>query len=165
MNIKLVGIAAIVTLLSTGAVFAQGVPGQHFLDNWDDNGDGIVTLAEVEEKRGNVFYSFDQEDDGFLSAEDYVFFDEARAADMAMEVGQNGQGRGNGGGHGKGGGHGNGGGNMGQHRGAQGMSLEANDINGDGQVSLAEFMENSVIWLANMDNNSDGVVTTEDFTG
>ena len=127
-------------LLAT-SVAAGGTPGQGFIENWDDNADGVVTLAEVSEKRENVFYTFDEDGDGVITADEYVAFDNARAADQANEGG-------NGGGHGKA---------------SIGMTLEFNDGDGDGAVSFEEFTSQSEAWFAILDRNGDGEVTTADF--
>lgn len=70
-------------LLSGSAAFAQAGHGAHFITNWDRDDDGIVTLAEATEKRGDIFTAFDADEDGKLSASEYNSFDEARAADQA----------------------------------------------------------------------------------
>ncbi|WP_456390596.1 EF-hand domain-containing protein [Profundibacter sp.] len=134
--------------LGTAAIAQQGNPGGHFIENWDTNEDGQVTLAEATERRSDIFTTFDEDDDGFLSASDYAMFDEARANDHAND-GQ-GQGRGRGRGHG-------------QDREGQGMTMDFNDVNGDGQVSRDEFMTRSKDWYAQMDRNGDGTITTADF--
>ncbi len=129
------------TLVATSA-FAGGTPGAGFLESWDYDADGQVTLAEITEKRGDVFVTFDEDGDGMLTAAEYVMFDEARAADQENE-------RGNGnGGHGKA---------------SVGMTLEFNDVDGDGAVSQAEFVGQAEAWFAILDKNGDGVVTTADF--
>ncbi|WP_121632774.1 EF-hand domain-containing protein [Tropicibacter alexandrii] len=135
-------LALILTLAAT-PLLAQGVPGQHFVENWDLNGDGAVSLEEATERRGDVFTSFDQNEDGALDAEEYVVFDEARALDMQNE------------------GAGHGGGNM--QNAAEGMELAMNDVDGDGKVTREEFISQAAVWIANMDLNEDGVITTEDF--
>jgi len=43
------------------------------------------------------------------------------------------------------------------------MSLAANDGNGDGSVSLAEFAAQDAAFLAAMDRSGDGVLTGDDF--
>ncbi len=137
--------------LGTAAYAQQGNPGAHFIENWDANEDGQVTLAEATEKRSDIFFTFDEDDDGFLSTNDYAMFDEARVNDRAnMQQGGQGQGRGQG--------HGGG-----QDREGQGMSMEFNDVNGDGQVSRDEFMARTPDWYATMDRNGDTVITTADF--
>jgi len=131
-------------LISLSAVSAQaaGMPGAGFLENWDANANGSVTLAEVLEKRENIFYTFDESGDGVLTSEEYVAFDEARAADQANEA------RNGGGGHGKA---------------AMGMTLGFNDGDGNGEVTMEEFIGNSEAWFALLDRNVDGVVTSADF--
>lgn len=143
---NLLTLSAAFVLTASFAFAQQGNPGAHFIENWDGNEDGVVTLAEVSERRSDVFASFDQDDDGFLSADDYVLFDEARANDQANN---------HGGGQGKGREQGG--------RNSEGMTLEFNDINGDGQVSLEEFMARSVDWFGGMDRNGDGEITGKDF--
>jgi hypothetical protein len=71
-------------LALTTAVQAQDAPGTHFMENWDLDGDGQVTFAEAEERRGDIFTMFDQDEDGLLSSEEYDLFDETRAAEMAL---------------------------------------------------------------------------------
>lgn len=139
--------AAAFGLTAPLAFAQQGNPGAHFIENWDQNDDGIVTLAEVTERRDGIFASFDQDDDGFLSADDYILFDEARANDQANNHG--GQGRGQGG--------------QGGGRNSEGMTLRFNDTDGDGQVSRAEFMAKSTDWFQMIDRNGDGELTPKDF--
>ena len=133
--------------LGTAAYAQQGNPGAHFLENWDTHEDGQVTLAEATERRSDIFLTFDEDDNGILSASDYATFDEARANDHAnLEQGGQGQGQGSV-----------------QIRAEQGLTLEFNDINGDGQVSRDEFMAKTADWFATMDRNGDGTITTADF--
>lgn len=118
-------------------------PGSHFVENWDLDGDGKVTQAELTEKRGEVFYMFDENEDGQLDSAEYDLFDETRKADMEANAG----------GHPKGG-----------KKGPQvGMKRDFNDTDGDGKVSRAEFLGQVGAWLAMLDRNGDGVVTTADF--
>lgn len=140
-----------IALGSAAAYAQQGNPGAHFLENWDTNEDGQVTLAEATERRGDIFLTFDEDDNGVLSASGYATFDEARANDHA-NLEQGGQGRGAG--QGQGGV---------QIRAEQGLTLEFNDINGDGQVSRDEFMARTADWFATMDRNGDGIITTAGF--
>lgn len=124
----------------------NGQPGAHFIESWDLDEDGQVTQAEVTERRGDIFVTFDEEDDGVLSAQDYVMFDAARASDQE-DKGQGGQGHG--------------GGNA--QKASVGMELGFNGVDGNGSVSLKEFMNRSVDWFQILDRNQDGVVTTADF--
>lgn len=132
--------AAVVAILAT-PILAAGNPGSGFITNWDGDDNNAVSLAEVIEKRENVFVTFDEDGDGIITAEEYIAFDEARAADQAYESNGNG-------GHGKA---------------SMGMTLEFNDSDGDGAVSLAEFVGRSEAWFAILDRNGDAVVTSADF--
>lgn len=134
-------LSAVIIALSAGPVLAAGSPGSGFITNWDGDGNGAVSLAEVIERRENVFVTFDEDADGILTAGEYVAFDEARAADQANEGNRNG-------GHGKA---------------SVGMTLDFNDSDGNGAVSQAEFTGNSEAWFAILDRNGDGEVTSADF--
>ena len=135
--------AAIV--LGTAVSAQQGNLGGHFFENWDDNADGQVTLAEATTKRGEIFFTFDEDDDGVLSASDYITFNEARDNDHAtMKEAGRGQGHG-------------------PDRENQGMTMDFNDVNGDGQVSRDEFISRTHDWFAMMDRNDDGTITAADF--
>lgn len=135
-------LTAILCIVALPALAQQGLPGAHFVENWDLNEDGQVTLAEAQERRGDVFLTFDANEDGFLDAEEYVLFDEARANDM--------EGQGD---------HGSGA----MMRAADGMLLERNDTDGDGKVSRDEFLTQAQTWMDSMDRNGDSVITTADF--
>lgn len=139
-------------VLSTSAAMAQDMtPGGHFVANWDLNGDGTVTLEEATEKRGDVFTTFDADENGKLSTTEYDMFDEARANDQADMKAAMGKGKGMGNGHGKG---------MGEEG---GMMRAFNDTDADGFVSRDEFMAKTPDWIAMMDRNADGAVTADDF--
>jgi Ca2+-binding EF-hand superfamily protein len=43
------------------------------------------------------------------------------------------------------------------------MTLEFNDADGNGEITMEEFTGNSEAWFALLDRNADGVVTTADF--
>ncbi len=150
MNLKLIATLSLSTLLLAGTAHGQNVPGQHFMDSWDLDKNGEVTVEEIAERRADIFYTFDEEDDGYLSAQDYEMFDEARANDAAAQKAQ-------------GGGYGDTGAVKNPLRGAAGMSLENNDNDGDGRVSLEEFVSNAPAWFEAMDRNGDGVITLADF--
>ncbi len=134
-------IAALIA--GTAATAQQGQPGAHFIENWDMDENGQVSLAEAQEKRGDIFRMFDSDENGLLNSTEYDLFDETRRADMAENAG----------GHKKG-----------QMRGVEkAMMRDFNDVNGDGQVSHDEFVGRAADWFAMMDKNGDGVVTTDDF--
>ena len=134
-------LTALALVMATAASAQQGQPGGHFVDNWDQDGDGAVTLAEATERRDMVFGTFDANEDGFLDAEEYDLFDEARANDMADN-----------------GGHG-----AGMQRLGQGLMRDFNDTDGDGMVSKDEFLSLTGDWFAMIVTNGDVAVTTDDF--
>lgn len=134
--------------LVAGMAFAQnGSPGAHMIEQWDGNADGQVTLEETRTKRGEVFYMFDIENDGVLTAEDWA----GVAQHMADELGGNGQGQGHGQGRGPG---------AKMH---EAMTVAYNDADGDGQVTLEEFTAATDTLFAALDANGDKVVTMDDF--
>ena len=138
---RLTALAAF-ALLFPFAAAAQGTPGSHFIENWDLDENGSVSLDEITERRGDVFVMFDQDDNGSLDAAEYALFDETRAADMEINAGDHGKGR---------------------HRIQEGLTLAFNDINADGEVSKEEFIANSAAWVAGVDRDGDGAITAADF--
>ncbi len=137
-------------LISAAPLLAQNAtPGGHFIANWDADGDGVVTLAEATAKRGDVFTAFDADEDGRLSAEEYALFDQARANDQAAMRAEMAKGGGKGPGHG-----------MNEEG---GMTRAFNDVDADGFVSRDEFIARTPDWITQMDRNTDGQITTDDF--
>ena len=61
-------------------------PGENFILTWDYDGDGKVALAEVLERRGDLFDSFDENGDGVLSAEELTAHDQMREIMQANEI-------------------------------------------------------------------------------
>ncbi len=148
-------LTAALLLFGTASFAQDAAHGAHFLQNWDLDGDGIVTLAEATEKRNDVFTAFDADEDGKLSSTEYDQFDEMRATDQAQMQEANGMGKGKGKGHGKG--HGM----FGNEE--AGMQRGFNDANGDGFVSREEFMAVTPGWVTKMDRNKDGKISADDF--
>jgi len=110
-------LAALALILAAAPALAQqGNPGAHFLENWDTDGDGRVTLAEAESRRGDVFAAFDADEDGALRGAEYDLFDQARAQDQ--------QGQGHGAGYGPA---------------DRGMERGFNDRDGDGAITATDF--------------------------
>lgn len=135
-------LVATLAFLPVATFAADGTPGSHFIESWDLNGDAVVTANELQERRGDVFYTFDSDEDGILTAEEYTYFDDARALDMEAQ-----------------GGHA--GGRM--MRVGEGMTLAFNDLDADGEVSREEFLAQVDAWLAMIDQNGDGQITQADF--
>ncbi|MFT5786127.1 MAG: hypothetical protein ACI9KK_001481 [Ascidiaceihabitans sp.] len=133
--------ATIIGLIPTLS-FAEDKPGFHFIESWDLNDNGSVSLEEITERRGDVFFMFDQDENGILNAEEYVLFDETRAADMENNAGSHGKRAG---------------------RIQEGLTLAFNDSDADGEVSKAEFLANSTSWVTQIDRDSDGMITAADF--
>ena len=158
-------LATAALLLSTATAFAQGSGhGAHFISNWDQDGDGVVTLEEATTNAAMCSPRLTADEDGKLSAEEYALFDEMRATDQAQmqeEMGM-GQGAGAGQGKGKGKGHSMGmGGQMGGEEG--GMQRGFNDADATAFVTREEFMAKTPDWIAMMDRNGDGKVMADDF--
>lgn len=134
--------AVLVLTATATAALAQTTPGDQFMQSWDLDGNGAATLEELREMRGNVFMAFDADQNDILDAEEYVYFDEARANDVAnYEAEQRDQ----------------------MQAVADGMSLTASDTNGDGVVGREEFLAGTEGWFADLDTNGDDVVTLDDF--
>jgi len=139
---KTIVLTAGMMLLATSAI-AQSTPGDQFMQSWDLNGDGKVTLEELRTMRGKVFNAFDADQNGYLSAEEYVAFDKARASDVAKydDPDQRAQ----------------------MQSVADGMSLSNSDTDGDGRVGRKEFLAGADRWLSNLDTDDSGSVTLQDF--
>lgn len=133
---------ALASPLAAAGADGQQVPGAHFIENWDLDEDGQVTLAETTQKRADIFYMFDQDENGSLDDAEYDLFDETRQADIDANAG----------------------GPKGQMRGLnQAMMRDFNDRDSDGSVTEAEFLEGAADLFLQMDRNKDGVITTADF--
>lgn len=144
-------ILALCALAPTAALAQAGDPGAHFLEQWDSNSDGQVTLEEAIAKRGEIFFMFDTDSDGTLSMEDW-----AGVADhMAAEMGSKGNGQGAG--HGAGQGNGPG---AAMH---QAMTPDFNDADADGVVTAEEFQSATTRLFPMLDRSGDGVLTKADF--
>ena len=128
--------------MSSRSAGSHAVPGAHFIENWDQDGDGRVTAAETAEKRDQIFTMFDQDEDGQLNATEYDLFDETRAADIDANAG----------------------GGKGPMKAVhEAMQRGFNDADGDGLVSRAEFAAQSATFFGLLDRDADGAVTPADF--
>lgn len=140
MNKRLAYAVALAAMVSP-VMAENNEPGSHFITNWDINEDGVVSLDDIKSRRGDIFLTFDADEDGAIDAEEYTYFDDARANDMENNPG-----------HGKG-----------MKRASEGMTLAFNDVDGNGEVSRDEFLSKSGDWLALLDRNGDGEVSPADF--
>lgn len=133
------------TLVAGMALAQQGQPGANFIEQWDMNDDGQVSLAEAIEKRGEIFVMFDTQADGTLDASDWGGVAEHLAAENAN----------------KDSGH-----NMGNGPGKfihLAMTAAYNDADGDGLVTDAEFAAATATLFGQIDRNGDGLMTSADF--
>lgn len=128
---------------STAFATSHAQPGAHFIENWDLDGDGRVTLEEAIEKRGDLFYMFDQDENGVLDGAEYDQFDATRRADIDMNAGGRDTGP------------------MKQLDARMGRAF--NDADGDGMVTRDEFLAGTSDWFALVDRDGDGAITSADF--
>lgn len=131
---------------ASGVAAQQAIPGAYFIEQWDGDADGRVTPEEARQKRADVFVMFDQSGDGIFQPEEWALIAEHLAAENAAQ----GQGAGMG---------------MGQGPGMkvrEAMQAPFNDLDGDGQVTAAEFTEATDKLFAALDRNGDGFLTVED---
>ncbi|TCP39900.1 EF-hand domain-containing protein [Rhodovulum marinum] len=133
---------AFVLAAIAGPASAQDTAGAFFMQVWDLDHDGTVTLAELERMRGNVFGRFDVNEDGALDAAEYAPFDAARIDEAegfeSAEIAR-------------------------MTRIADGLSLARNDADGDGRVTAEEFRAGAADWLAALDADGSGDIGPADF--
>jgi Ca2+-binding EF-hand superfamily protein len=120
---------------------AQPSPGQNFLSIWDQDGDGTVTLEELQSRRGEIFWSFDDDEDGTLSTEEFDALTAARLSGMQRPDGRG----------------------MRNPQGRRAMRFETMDADGDGSLTEDEYLGAAEAWLQAMDADSDGALTESEF--
>jgi len=129
--------------LALPALAQMGVPGAHFIENWDMDGNGTVDREEALAKRVDLFTMFDKDESGALEPAEYDLFDETRIMDMDLNA-------------------------EGQRFGAMravedGLLRAFNDGDGDGIVTRAEFETASPAWFAGVDSDGNDLIETDDF--
>jgi len=79
-------ITAILASIVVTAAAAQNAAGRPDFSNLDADGDGGVTLAEMQAHRADRFASTDSNSDGGLSADELIAAANSRAADRAAQM-------------------------------------------------------------------------------
>lgn len=133
---------ALILGASSAMAGSHAVPGAHFIENWDMDGNGEVSAAETAEKRAQIFAMFDQDENGVLDSAEYDLFDATRKADIEANAG---------------------GGKGPMAKVDTAMSRDFNDLNSDGAVSQAEFSDRSDTFFKMIDRDSSGAITSADF--
>ncbi|MEA5161009.1 EF-hand domain-containing protein [Cereibacter johrii] len=136
---------ALVFMLQVTGAAAQ-TPGATFLEQWDADGDGRVTLEEAQSRRADLFDAFDSDGDGALEPQELADMGAMRAAMQEA------------------------------NRAATGRPFRADasgaagtggpvrlDRDGDGRVSRDEFVGSTGSWFAWRDRDGDGALTPADF--
>ncbi|MBB1093273.1 EF-hand domain-containing protein [Rhodopseudomonas pseudopalustris] len=141
MSQRIKAVAAIVATVVSTAAAAQSASLEHFLEQWDGNGDAIVTGAEIRQGREQRFYAFDVDGNGYIDQQEYARFDKVREAGIARFSPED---------------------QVNIRRVAKGLTREWNDADGDGRVSRAEFLDGGDTWLKALDKDGDGAVTLKD---
>ncbi|RAZ83832.1 EF-hand domain-containing protein [Cereibacter johrii] len=136
---------ALVFMLQVTGAAAQ-TPGAMFLEQWDADGDGRVTLEEARSRRADLFDTFDSDGDGALGPQELADMGAMRAA--MQEANRAATGRP-------------------FRAGASGAAGTGSpvrlDRDGDGRVSRDEFVGSTGSWFAWRDRDGDGALTSADF--
>jgi hypothetical protein len=138
--------AGAAALLALGAGAAIAIAQDRPLRG-DANGDGAVTLAEMQQSLAERFQKLDANHDGKVTQAER----DARRAEHAGKRGDGDHGRGHGRGHG------------GRHGERGGDRFGGIDADHDGTITLAEFTAPAVQRMQRADANRDGKVTREEF--
>ncbi len=129
---KIPSLAFALGLVAT-SVLAQGGQGGRFADI-DANGDGLVSRAEATSNAESVFNAMDADTNGKLTKDEYmsVRMGQQNGANTAMQA---------------------------QRQAEKEARFAPMDTNGDGQVSLEEFVAGAANRFKAADANGDGMLT------
>lgn len=116
------------------AAQAQMRDGSRMFDRMDADGDGVVTQAELDTQRKQMFTKLDANGDGMISAEEREKMQQR--ADKFRE----------------------------RMQARAGAATDAADTDGDGNISLDEFMSAPHPMVDAADSNGDGQITKEEFS-
>lgn len=133
-----------VSVFGLGAAFAQegpaprdgrrGPPPHERMVEADTNGDGVITLDEIQARETEQFANVDANGDGRVEAAEMLAFQEARREEARLER---------------------------ENRRAARM-IEHLDADGDGALSAEEFTSRPRQMFARLDTNSDGQISAEE---
>lgn len=140
LRVKLLALA-FVSSVTTSAAAADPSSLSHFLEQWDADGDGSVTLAEIRQGREHRFAAYDADGDGYLDREEQAKFDKVRETGIARFSEED---------------------RVKIRRVADGLSMARNDADGDGRVSRDEFLKGGESWFKALDKDGDGRVSLQD---
>ncbi|MGP9812649.1 hypothetical protein ACTZWT_14150 [Rhodopseudomonas sp. NSM] len=141
MRIKLAALTVAIVISTPAAAESPSL--EHFLEQWDNDGDRAVTLAEIRQGREQRFFAFDADANGYIDPQEYDRFDKVREAGIARFAPED-QDK--------------------IRQVAKGLTRAWNDTDGDGRVSRAEFLDGGETWLKALDKDGDGRVTIKDLS-
>lgn len=146
---KLHLLGGVAALLTVAAGVAIAAPGDRF-GRLDTDGNGSVTLAEMNAKAADRFARLDADKDGFVTPAELQARHAKRGGDHA----------------GKGHGRGRDGADHGRHHARRDPAerFAARDADKDGRLSLAEFQAGGEKRFARLDADRNGGVTREEMT-
>jgi len=142
-SIKLVSLSALVACLSYPAVAQEVSEGRMLaeltFENVDVNGNGYVHQGDIEEARGLVFASMDQDESGKLDLDEWMGWDYGFRA-LAEETGK-----------------------VAAYETALEVMFAVSDYDGDGLISQTEHRKNSQAGFIRADLNNDSILSSDEF--
>lgn len=141
-------------LLMISAAAALAIPAAAIADNHrgpraDADGDGLVTMAEVDARLGERFAKLDLDGNGAVTTDEADTAREAMKERHAERMKEKGDMMGKRG-------------HRRAHRMGHGQMFQRLDANGDGQVTLAEFKTPALERFAKHDANGDGAIDADE---